>query len=664
MKVSLKWLEDYVRINVPPKRLAELLTVSGTKVETILEPGAGIEGVVVSEVLSIEPHPNADNLILVEVTTGRDQERVVCGATNFAVGDKVPYAGVGARLPELEISERKIRGEVSRGMLCSAAELGVSKDHSGLLVLPSDVALGADIVPTLGLDDVILELEITPNRPDCMGMIGIAREVSALLGNELKIPEVTEPRDTDPATVKVKLDDPAGCPRYVAHLIENVTVGPSDGWIAARLLAAGIRPISNVVDATNYVLLETGHPLHAFDADKVTDRTIVVRRAKKGERLTTLDGTDRALDTADLLIADPRGALAIAGVMGGQDSEVGEATTTVLLESAYFDPASIGHTSRGHGLHTEASARFERGADPEACAYAAARGAHFISVTAGAGSPSEIVDAYPVPIERRTITLRPSRTDRLLGIEISDRAQADRLRSIGLQAAETGGTIAVEVPGFRPDLTREVDLIEEVARLGGFDRLPETLPPGLAGGLDPDQRLDRTIRRQLVGFGLAEAWTSSLGTSPDLDLLQLPADHPARSMVGIANPMIEQEDRMRTTLLPGLLRSLARNVAHHHGDVALFEIARVYEPHGRGLPDEPTHLGVACAGHRRLPGWRDAADEWDFFAVKGVVGGLADALGLSGPLVYESAAGMPFHPTRAATVAMATNPIGVIGELH
>ncbi|MDQ3963103.1 MAG: phenylalanine--tRNA ligase subunit beta [Actinomycetota bacterium] len=665
MKISLKWLEEYVRVNVPPKRLAELLTVSGTKVETILEPGAGIKGVVVSEVLAIDQHPNADNLTLVDITTGTDQERVVCGASNFAVGDKVPYAGVGARLPELEITERKIRGEVSRGMLCSAAELGVSKDHSGLLVLPSDATLGDDVVTTLGLDDVILELEVTPNRPDCMGMIGVAREVSALLGNELKIPEVSHlPIGRDPTTVTVKLADPVGCPRYVAHLIEDVTVGPSAGWMAARLLAAGIRPISNVVDATNYVLMETGHPLHAFDADRVHERTIVVRRAKKGERLSTLDGIERSLDAADLLITDPRKALALAGVMGGEDSEVSDATTTVLLESAYFDPASIGHTARRYGLRTEASARFERGADPEACSFAAARCAHFITLTAGARPPTEVVDAYPVPIERQKVSLRPRRTEQLLGIEVAARAQAERLRSIHLEVAEGDGIIEVVIPGFRPDITREVDLIEEVARLGGFDVLPETLPAGAAGGLEPDQRFDRTIRRQLVGFGLSEAWTSSLGTDSDLDLLQLADDHPARRMVAIANPMIEQEDRMRTTLLPGLLRSLARNVAHHHGDVALFEVARVYESGDGSLPAEPTHLGCVFSGRRRMPGWRDPADDWDFFAAKGVIDGVIDALGLAESAVYSPASGMPFHPTRAATVSIADHSIGVVGELH
>ena len=660
----MRWLEDYVRVNVPPRRLAELLTVSGTKVETIHSPGVGIQGVVVSEVLTIEPHPNADNLTLVEITTGTEQERVVCGARNFAVGDKIPYAGVGARLPELEITERKIRGEVSRGMLCSAAELGVSKDHSGLLVLPTDATLGADIVPTLGLDDVILELEITPNRPDCMGMIGIAREVSALLGNELKIPELAHFPNGDPTSVKVKLDDPQGCPRYVAHLIGDVTVGPSVGWVAARLLAAGIRPISNVVDATNYVLMETGHPLHAFDADQIHERTIVVRRAKRGERLTTLDGTERALDRGDLLIADPRKALAIAGVMGGQHSEVGAATTTVLLESAYFDPASIGRTARSHGLRTEASARFERGADIEMCALAAARCSQFIGLTGDAAPPTEVVDAYPVPIERRKVTLRPRRTEQLLGIEVGARAQAERLRSIHLEVNEGDGSLEVEIPGFRPDITREVDLIEEVARLGGFDLLPETLPAGGSGGLDPDQRLDRIIHRQLVGFGLTEAWTSSLGAEADLDLLQLPADHPARKMVALANPMIEQEDRMRTTLLPGLLRSVALNVSHHHGDVALFEVARVYEPSGGRLADEPVHLGAVFAGRTRPPGWRGEDGAWDFFAAKGIVDGLAHALGAGDVLAYTPATGMPFHPSRASTVALPDDPIGVLGELH
>jgi len=663
VKVSLRWLEDYVRIDVPARKLAELLTMSGTKVETIHEPGKDIHGVVVADVIAIEDHPNADNLTLVDIAVEGEQSRVVCGARNFSVGDKVPYAAVGAGLPGMEIAERKIRGEVSRGMLCSAAELGISKDHSGILVLPEESQSGADITRVLGLDDVILELELTPNRPDCMGMIGIAREVSALLGHELRLPELTGTAIGDGGRIAVKLEDAEGCPRYVAHLIEGVTAGPSVGWVAARLLGAGIRPISNVVDATNYILMETGHPLHAFDANKVHDSTIVVRRARRGERMRTLDGIDRDLDAGDLLIADPRKPLAIAGVMGGEESEVSETTTSVILESAYFDPDSIAVTSRRHGLRTEASARFERGMDPEGVVFAAARGAQFIALTAGSGPSSAVVDEYPVEIERSRITLRPQRTDRILGIEVSAQAQAGRLRSLHLTVTEADGRLEVEIPGFRPDLRREVDLVEEVVRLGGFEVLPSTLPPGASGGLSTSQKLDRTVRRELVTLGVTEAWTTALGATADLDALGLDDDHPARRMVALMNPLVEQQNRLRTTLLPGLLRAVARNVSHHVEDVALFELARVYEPSDVKLPREPAVLGIVATGRRKLQTWNAPARSWDFFALKGALEALAGSLGW-GTLGFAPAQGAPFHPTRAAIVSLDGTEIGSMGELH
>lgn len=666
MRVSLKWLEEYVRVDVPVPKLVELLDQSGTKVENILEPGKALEGVFVAEVVGISEHPNADNLTLVDVRIEGGEERVVCGAKNFAVGDKVPYARVGARLPELEITERKIRGEVSRGMLCSAAELGVSKDHSGILVLTPDAPVGSDVIALLGLDDVILELEITPNRPDCMGMIGIAREVAALVGNELQIPALPEGSTTESTVtggpVTVTLADPLGCPRYVAHLIEGVQVGLSVGWISTRLLAAGIRPISNVVDATNYVLLETGHPLHAFDGAKVHDHSIVVRQARAKERLQTLDGVDRVLIEDDLVIADPKKALALAGVMGGADSEVGEDTTEVILEAAYFDPVTIARTSRRLGLRSEASARFERGMDPEALRFAAARCAHFIASTAGARPSSQVVDEYPDPISRERVTLRPGRTSKLLGFELEAPTQAKLLRSIQLVVDERDGLLDVEVPRFRPDIRREVDLIEEVARLAGYERLPSTIPHGDAGGLDAQQRADRFLRRAFASLGANEAWTTSLGNAQDLDLLELAADHPARRMVGLANPMSDLEDKMRTTLLPGLLHAAARNVARRVDNVALFEIARVFEPSSELLPDQPTNLGGVFVGHRSSTTWNHPAVGWDFFEVKGILSAAIASLGVT--IELAPAGGMPFHPTRAAAVSVGTSRVGAIGELH
>jgi phenylalanyl-tRNA synthetase beta chain len=664
MRVSLSWLREFVDIDVPVEKLVELLDMSGTKVEATHRP-THVEGVVVAEVLDVRDHPDADNLVVVEVSTGEARERVVCGVRNFSVGDRVPLARVGARLGEIAVSEREIRGQPSRGMLCSPLELGISTDHSGILVLSADAELGSDVSSLLGLDDTVLELEITPNRPDCMSMLGVAREVGALLGNEVKAPTIDLVTTDDVVSpVSVRIEDPRGCPRFVARYIEGVRIAPSPAWMARRLVAGGIRPISNVVDATNYVMLELGHPLHAFDAAQINKQRIVVRRAKPGERFTTLDGAERRLHEDDIVVADPRKVLGIAGVMGGEHSEVSEETSNVVLECAYWDPDSIAFTSRRHLLRTEASARFERGADPEDAPVAAARCAQLIAELAGGRVSSALTDEYVAPLERRVIRLRPERTVSVLGLDLSASSQANHLSSIGLEVADASDGLTVTVPTFRPDLVREIDLIEEVARLAGYERLPSTVPPGRAGGLERDQAAERTIRRTLAAFGLFEAWTPSFSSELELDALGLPPNHPARRMVPLENPISEEQTTLRTTLLPGLLRSLARNVAHHVEGVALFEIARVYElTEDGGAPTEALVLGAAFAGPRVAKGWRSPETTWDFFTAKGVLESTLRSLGVRDPSV-ESVEGPPFHPTRAARVSLEGTYLGVLGELH
>lgn len=665
MKLPLKWVEEFVAVDVPVDKLAELLDLSGTKVESIRRPSGGTEGVVVAEVLEISEHPNADNLTLVDVRTDfGEAQRVVCGARNFAEGDLVPLARVGARLPELEITERKIRGEVSRGMLCSAAELGVSSDHSGILVLPTDAPLGADVVSLLGLDDTVLELEITPNRPDCMSVYGMAREISALLGNELKQPEVgVETVASLKSPVKVDVEDARRCPRYLARYLENVRVAPSPAWMAARLLSVGVRPISNVVDATNYVLFELGQPLHAFDAAKVKDQHIVVRRARRGERIVTLDGQERELHEDDLLIAQRKEALAIAGVMGGGDSEVSDETRAVILESAHFDPVSVSFTSRRHGLRTEASARFERGTDPELVEPAAARAAGLIARIAEGHVAADEVDVYPAPAQRRSITLRTGRAAQVLGAPMAPDLQSGYLRALGMDVVEREGAFEVSVPTFRPDLTREIDLVEEVGRLAGFERLPATVPPGRVGALGRDQRAERTVRTLLTGCGLSEAWTSSFMSDADLERLGVSDQGPVTKMVRLANPMSREETALRTSLLPGLLRAVAMNERQRSPGTALFEVARVYEPSGEVLPTEPLILGAVLSGARAPAGWSAAEQPWTFFDAKGIVEALFAASGLD-PAEFSAVQGPPFHPTRAAAVTFQGRTAGAVGEIH
>lgn len=663
MRLSLSWLADHVEIDVSPEELAHKLDMTGTKVEAIHRPGADIEGVIVAEVLEIVVHPNADNLLLVEVATGNDeQQRVVCGAKNLSVGDRVPLAQVGSRLPEMTITERKIRGEVSRGMLCSSAELGVAQDHSGILILQPGAPLGEDVVELLGLRDVILELELTPNRPDCMSVIGMAREIAALFGLEMRVPPAefaAEPLETD---VKIDIEDPEGCPRYLARLMTGLEVGSSPPWMAARLIAAGFRPISNVVDVTNYVLLETGQPLHAFDAAKLSGHHIVVRRAASGESFTTLDGVSRELHPRDLVIADPDRTLAIAGVMGGLDSEVSDGTSEVLLEAAIFDKASVAFTSRRHGLRSEASARFERGVDPEGTAYAARRAVGLMIEIASARVAEMEWDVYPDPQPRPFIRLDPARTEKLLGLAIPPATQADHLRALGLEVQDDAGILEASIPSFRPDLRLEADLIEEVARLEGFDRLPATVPTGPAGGLDPMQKLERTIRRVLVVFGLTEAWTSSFMSPADLDALELDDEHPARRLVTMSNPMLEDEPAIRSTLLPGLLRSAALNFSHRAPGVALFEVGRLYAP-ARELAEEQLALTAVFAGERLPQSWTGGAEAWDFPAAKGLLEAAMTDVG-AGPLTFAAIVAPPFHPTRAAHVSLGSMPLGVLGQLR
>jgi len=664
VRASLRWLSELVDIDVSVDKLVELLNFSGTKVEAVHSIGAEVSGVVVAEVAAVTAHPNADNLSLVEVTGADGSHRVVCGATNFAVGDRVPFAAVGARLPGMSIGRRKIRGEPSEGMLCSAAELQISDDHLGILILPPEAELGTDVVILLGLDDNILELEITPNRPDCMGMVGLAREISALLGHELKWPAQPEPRAASltPA-VTVEITDPQGCPRYVARYLEEVSIGPSPLWLAARLVAHGMRPISNIVDVTNYVMLETGQPLHAFDADTIVERRIVVRRAGEGETVVTLDGVERTLERPDLVIADPSGAIAIAGIMGGAATEVSETTGAVILESACFERASVSRTGRRLFLRTEASVRFERGSDPQMAPVAAARAAALIAKLAGGRVADEPVDAQPQPLEPRRATLRPARTDHLLGIEVAPEAQEKHLRSLGFEVSSSASELEVTIPSWRQDVASEVDLIEEVGRLEGFDRLPATLPAGVRGGLEPEQSVLRELARALSSCGLHEAWTPTFMGAGALDALGVSKEDPVRDAVQLVNPMNEDESRLRTTLLPGLLGSCARNLAHGAPGAALFELARVYRPGADVLPDEPATLAAVFCGRRSAATWRKGEVVWDFYATKGVLDAALKFLRL-GPLGYAAAGGMPFHPTRVASVSVGSEGIGIVGELH
>lgn len=666
MRVPVSWLAEYIALDRDVKALAEGLTAAGLKVEAIHRPGVGIAGVVVGEVRSVEPHPAADKLVLVDVALGDGVRRVVCGARNFATGDRVPVAPPGARLPEgREVERMTIRGVASDGMLCSARELGVGDDTSGILLLPPEAEVGADVTEALGLDEAVLDIEVTPNRPDAMSMLGIAREVAAFTGAELRPPEVSLEEGPDAAQdlAEVRVDDAAACPRYLARVITGVTFRGSPAWAQRRLSAAGIRPISALVDATNYALIVTGHPMHAFDLDLLQGHRIVVRRASAGESLTTIDGARRALDPDDLVIADAGRPVALAGIMGGIETEVSEQTGRVLLESAHFDPASVLRTSKRHALRSEASARFERGTDPNQVSSAADLACSLILEWSGGELAAGAIDRYPAPMSPRVVTLRPERVRILLGRQLGLDEMSEALSRIGLESTVADGRIRVTVPTRRPDITAEEDLIEEVARLTGYDMIPSTLPPGRsrAGGLTRQQRLVREVRRLLAGAGVSEAYTSSLIGPADLDRIGYGKGHPARATLRLANPLVKDESYLRTSLVPGLLAAASRNVARRTLLVRLYEIGRCFHPQEGLLPRESERLGIVL--HGPVPQqWHTPAREIDVFDLKGVLEDLLVGLAIEGASFRPEVIDV-LHPARAGLIEASGRTLGFFGEL-
>lgn len=668
MLVPLSWLADYVTIDRDALSLAHALTSAGLKVEAIHKPAGDIEGVVVGEVLTLSPHPNADKLQLVDVATPNAIHHVVCGAHNFGMGDKVPLALPGARLPGgVSIGRATIRGQSSDGMLCSAIELGVAGDSSGILLLAREAEVGTPVTKALGLDEIVLEIEVTTNRPDAMSLLGIAREVAAATGGDVRFPALRMARPVAGSTpitelAEVVVQDPTGCPRYLARVITGVSPGPSPDWVQRRLSAAGVRPISNIVDATNYALLVTGHPMHAFDLEKLEGRRIVVRRANAGERMVTIDGVTRDLAPEDLVIADDAHPVALAGIMGGKDSEVSDLTEEILLESAYFDPASVLRSSKRHGLRSEASARFERGADPNNVPYAAELACALIQEWAGGESAPGAIDLYPTPVETWSVTLRPGRVNDVLGTDLTPEAVVDALRRLGLGPVLSDGLIRVSVPTRRPDLRAEWDLIEEVARLTGLDNIPTRIPAGTrVGGLTGPQRLVGEVRGLLSGAGLFEAYTNALIGPADLDRMGYPAGHPARSALRLTNALGVDESLLRPSLLPGLVASAARNVARRNLCVRLFEIGHCYlGREERLLPHEPLRLGLLLTGPTP-PEWHTPARELDFFDLKGVVEALLADLRI--PCAFSPVVQDLLAPGRTAALVASGGSYGVLGEL-
>jgi phenylalanyl-tRNA synthetase beta chain len=660
MRVPLSWLREHCPTDLEVDVLADRLSRQGVHVEGVLRPWSGLSGVIVARVTDKRPHPNSDHLTLARLDTGDGEARVAAGVANWEVGDLVAYARPGSRVPVLDapLAVRHMGGEESQGMICSPHELGISADHGGILVLSPHLPVGGDVAALLGLDDVVLDVEIEPNRPDLMSVRGVAREASAATGVPLVPADDHVDEDgekaSDAATVEVL--DLERCPWYVARVIRGVRVGPSPLHVQARLTASGMRPISNVVDATNYAMLDRGQPQHAFDLDLLEGRGIVVRRAIEGERMTTLDDVERVLSAEDLVIADKAQAVAIAGVIGLARVEVSASTADVLLEAAHFERRGVLFTSRRLGVSTEASIRFERGVDPELPGPAAAYAARLIAEWSGGRVLAGAVDVGAAP-PRRRVSVRPSRAAFLLAAPVDAADVRDAFGRLSIETEATGeDEVSVEIPGSRVDLTIEEDLIEEVARLRGYDALPSTVP-GIpqAGGLADTYAFRRVLREAMVRAGLRETSSLSFSSAAEVELMGGSAPVP------VTNPIDAERAFLRTSLVPGLLRALRLNVARQVRSAALFEVGHVFAL-GEDAVDEGERVAAAITGPVGT-GHPGESHEADFFDGRGVMESAAGTLGVRAWALGD-APGWPLHPGRSATVLLNGVPAGVVGELH
>jgi phenylalanyl-tRNA synthetase beta chain len=645
MKVTLNWLKQYIDFNWSPEELTERLTMLGLEVEGVQKISGAFDGIVVAQILTRDPVPGSDKLSVCKVNDGTGERTIICGAQNHKPGDKIPLILPNFALPlkagdkePFVIKERKVFGITSQGMMCSPQELGLPDEVDGLLILPTDAKVGQPFGEFLGRSggDVVYDLEVTPNRPDLNSVIGIAREIAAVTGNELKIPAIVFLNtDSEPISdmVSVRNDEPELCPRYTVRIVRQVKVGASPDWLKNILEKVGIRSINNVVDITNYVMLETGQPLHAFDYDLLkgigaNPPKIIIRRANAGEKFTTLDGKERALTDQMLLIADETQAVALAGIMGGKNSEINAVTTDVLIESAYFKPQNIRATSKKLELRTDASYRFERGGDVGICDWASRRAAQLICDLAGGELLGHAIDNFPNEISSKEITLRFSKSKDLLGIGISHAEQIGHLTKLGLAITrQEPGECTFKIPSWRVDLKREVDLIEEVGRLYGIEKIPSTPPRGALGANEFDSVYDQIseARRILTALGLNEAQGQTLISETEV------RDLPEEKIVALANPLSSDMDVLRPSLLPGLIHSLRHNVSRKNHDVALFEIGRVFK-NENGATKENRSVAVAITGQRARPFWsgggRDA--KVDASDLKGLAEEFLEQFGLRG----------------------------------
>jgi phenylalanyl-tRNA synthetase beta chain len=666
MLLPIKWLKDYVATDKDSKELADKLTLSGSHVESINSLNKGVKDVIVGKILSLEKHPGADKLLICEVDIGKKKLQIVTGATNLIEGDYVPVAVVGSQLPgDIIIEKTNFRGVESHGMLCSLKELGyadnvISKEmKDGIFVLDKEYPLGSDIVDVLNLNDEVIEFEITPNRPDCLSIIGMARETSATFNIPLKEPVININNEEEDISKYIEdievLSD--NCSRYYARVIKDVKIKESPLWMQIKLMAAGVRPINNIVDITNYVMLEYGEPLHAFDLGKLEGKKIIIRQAEKGEKIKTLDDIDRELEPTDLVIADEKNPIAIAGVMGGFDSEISKDTKVVLLEGANFNEKSVRLTAKRLNLRTEASNRFEKGIDPNLCSKAVDRVCQLIELTGAGTVVKSFIDKYKDVKEEKTITLRPEIVNSLLGVDIDVESMVRYLNSLGIKSTFDGKLIYSTIPTYRMDLSIEADLIEEIGRLYGFHNIEsKPLVGKLTRGKKPyDKIVEDKGKAVLQSLGYNEVMTYSFISPKAYDKIMLPEDSDLRKYVKLLNPLGEDYSVMRTTLIPTMMELLSRNYNRGVESTFAYEIGNIFIPKELPVEELPLEEKVLSIGFY---------GEKDFYYLKESINKLLGRLGITGMEYIREEKNPTFHPGRTAKILLNGEVLGIIGEIH
>lgn len=680
MQVSIKWLKDYIDFTETPEQLADKLTMAGIPVENVVDPGEGLEKVVTGRIEKLEPHQNSDHLQICTMNVGLAENIIiVTGAQNVAEGQVVPVAMVGAHLPNgMKISKGKLRGVASSGMLCSAQELKLDleklpeEQKTGIFILPSDTPVGIPAKDVLGLNDVVLEFELTANRADCFSVFGLVREIAAITGNKPHFPEIKVNEDDNTKLndiFSVEIADPDLCSRFSTRMLKNVKIGPSPEWMQQRLEGAGIRSINNVVDVTNFVMIELGHPMHAYDYDKITGKKLIARRAIEGEKLHTLDDTSRKAKGEMLVIADSEKAAGLAGIMGGFETEITDTTTTVVLESADFYGPCIRRTARACGLSSEASGRFERGVDSETTIKALDRAAQLLQEMGACTVCEGIVDVYPNPKQANYVTFTPEQINNHLGTNIAKDVMLNIITSVGFDVTkDENDEITVKVPSWRNDVTCMADISEEIARLHGFDKIKSTLPNGVSmqGTQSAKQTFIDKVKASLSSQGLYETISFALTNEETFNKLNIPQDSPLRKAVPIMNPLSDEYPLVRTTLLSSIFDNLARNLARKNDDVALFEVGSVFFPKAlpvTELPDEVVKIAGAITGRRNAQGWNQTNDMVDFYDAKGIIEELLANLRVTRYTV-EAGTHYAMHPGKTALFKKGRDVIATVGEVH